>query len=165
MSKRLWFHHFTWDSWCSTRHLFIYCTTSILYCSVFCTEQSRHLFIFCTTSTLYCSVFCTEKGKVEIMIYLWNPQLVVLVRQAKVCHGCLESTWFPSLLLKQTIHITICRSLKGTVLRDFRPLVFFHNSNQLGPLTNGLKYFRILFSFCRDTESAQYHTAPSQKKI
>ena len=26
---------------------------------------------------------------------------------------------------------------------------FFHNSNQPGPLTNELKYFRFWFRFCR----------------
>ena len=46
------------------------------------------------------------------------------------------------------------RILKGTVQRDLRPLVIwdnlFHHSNQPGPLTNGLKYFRYWFRFCRD---------------
>ena len=34
--------------------------------------------------------------------------------------------------------------------RDFGPPVFFHHFNQPGPLTNGLKYFRIWFRFRRD---------------
>ena len=40
--------------------------------------------------------------------------------------------------------------IKGTVQRDFRPLVFFHQSNQPWILTNGFKYFQILFRFRRD---------------
>ena len=32
---------------------------------------------------------------------------------------------------------------KGTVQRDFLPPLIFHSSNQPGPLTIGLKYFRI----------------------
>ena len=40
--------------------------------------------------------------------------------------------------------------LKGTVQRDFRPLVFFIISTSLSPLTNGLKYFRIWFRFRQD---------------
>ena len=38
---------------------------------------------------------------------------------------------------------------------------FFHHSNQPGPLTNGLKDFRILVS--KKTDSPQYDTAGSQK--
>jgi hypothetical protein len=34
-------------------------------------------------------------------------------------------------------------SLKGTVSRDFRPLVFFHQTIPSGPLIHGLKPFRI----------------------
>ena len=41
-------------------------------------------------------------------------------------------------------------TLKGTVQRDFVPQLFFPNSNQLGSLTNGLKYFRFWFRFCQD---------------
>ena len=37
--------------------------------------------------------------------------------------------------------------IKGTVQRDFRTPCFFHHSNQPGPLTKGLKYFRIWFLF------------------
>ena len=33
--------------------------------------------------------------------------------------------------------------IHGKVQRDFRPQVFFHNSNLPVPLTNGLKYFRF----------------------
>ena len=40
--------------------------------------------------------------------------------------------------------------VKGTVQRDFRPLVFFHHSTQPRLLTHGLKYFRILFRFRQD---------------
>ena len=46
-------------------------------------------------------------------------------------------------------------------------LQFFHHSNQPGPLTNGLKYFRLFvkislhYSNCsvKITNSPQYHTA------
>ena len=99
----------------------LYHQYSVLQCFLYRAVSSFIYILYHLYSLLQCFLY----RKVEIMIYLWNPQLVVLVRQAKVCHGCLESTWFPSLLLKQTIHITICRSLKGTVQRDFRPLVFF----------------------------------------
>jgi hypothetical protein len=37
------------------------------------------------------------------------------------------------------------RTFKETVSRDFLPLVFFHKSTAPRPLTNTLKYFRILF--------------------
>ena len=36
-----------------------------------------------------------------------------------------------------------CTAFKGTVQRDFRPPVFFHNSSLPGLLSNGLKYFRF----------------------
>ncbi len=32
---------------------------------------------------------------------------------------------------------------KGTVARDFRPLVFFHESNPYEPLIHTIKHFRI----------------------
>ena len=39
--------------------------------------------------------------------------------------------------------------LKGTVQRDLRPLVFFHHSNQPGPLTNWLnRYCTVLYTHC-----------------
>ncbi len=41
------------------------------------------------------------------------------------------------ILLKET-------ELKGTVARDFWPLVFFHESTTYGPLIHTLKQFRIL---------------------
>ena len=40
-------------------------------------------------------------------------------------------------------------SLKGQSNEIF-DLLFFHHFNQPGPLTNGLKYFRIWFRFRRD---------------
>ena len=45
----------------------------------------------------------------------------------------------------------VCWSLlfKETVQRDFWALVFFHHSNQPGPMTNGLKCFRFWSSFRR----------------
>ena len=43
--------------------------------------------------------------------------------------------------------------LKGSVSRDFRPPVFFHDSNPSGPLINRLKYFRIRFRFRRNIRS------------
>ena len=36
---------------------------------------------------------------------------------------------------------------KGTVQRDFRPPVFFHHSNQPGPLINKFKYFHFYLGF------------------
>ena len=51
---------------------------------------------------------------------------------------------------KSVLWIQIITMLfKGTVQRDFGPH-FFHNSNQPGSLTNGLKYFRFWFRFRRD---------------
>jgi hypothetical protein len=40
--------------------------------------------------------------------------------------------------------------LKGIVLRDFRPLVFFHASNLPSPLFHNPKPFRIQLRFLRD---------------
>ena len=42
--------------------------------------------------------------------------------------------------------------LKGTVQRDFRPPGFFHHSNQPGPLTNRLQYFRTWFRFRQEIQ-------------
>ena len=42
--------------------------------------------------------------------------------------------------------------LQGSVSRDFRPPVFFHDLNPSGPLINRLKYFRIRFRFRRDIQ-------------
>ena len=44
---------------------------------------------------------------------------------------------------------------------------FFHHSNQPEPRTNGLKYFRISFRFCRDTRIlvSKKHSARSQKNL
>ena len=50
-------------------------------------------------------------------------------------------------LLKGQSLYSIFLTLKGTVQQDFRPPVFFHNSNRPRPLTNGLKYFFVLVSF------------------
>ena len=67
-------------------------------------------------------------------------------------------------------------TLKGQSNEILEPH-FFHNSNQLGPLTNELKYFRFWFRFRRDIHifknfpgvcdlgesiSPGYHTAQSQ---
>jgi hypothetical protein len=37
------------------------------------------------------------------------------------------------------------KTVKGTVARDFLPLVFFHELTPYGPLILTLKYFRIRF--------------------
>ena len=67
--------------------------------------------------------------------------------------------------------------VKGTVQTRFSTSSFFHHSNQPGPLTNGLKYFRFWLSFCRviwiflnlpgvwycaESISPGYHTPESQ---
>jgi hypothetical protein len=49
--------------------------------------------------------------------------------------------------IKQTV------LLKETVSRDFRPLVFFHQSTAPRPLINTIKKIFISFRFCGDTYS------------
>jgi hypothetical protein len=41
---------------------------------------------------------------------------------------------------------------KGTVARDFLPLVFFHESTPYGPLIHTLKHFRILIQILGDIQ-------------
>ncbi len=45
------------------------------------------------------------------------------------------------LLLSDFLHTVV--HFKGTVARDCRPLVFFHESTPYGPLIHTVKYFRI----------------------
>jgi hypothetical protein len=42
--------------------------------------------------------------------------------------------------------------VKGTLLRDFRPSFFFHQTIPPGPLIYGLKPFRIWLRICRDNQ-------------
>jgi hypothetical protein len=42
--------------------------------------------------------------------------------------------------------------VKGTVARDFRPLIFFHQSTPFGPLIHTIKYFRIRLRIRRDIQ-------------
>jgi hypothetical protein len=47
------------------------------------------------------------------------------------------------MVAKNTHTILKQKYIKGTVSRDFRPLVFFHQTIPSGPLIHGLKHFRI----------------------
>ena len=60
------------------------------------------------------------------------------------------------------IHFTIHGFVQFTLLKEhwnsptrFSTPSFFHHSNWSGPLTNGLKYFRIWLSFRRDIQSLE----------
>ena len=73
-------------------------------------------------------------------------------KRENFCASCSASKIFPG--IESTSHFlrhpfpptSSCVFFKGTVQRDFWPLVFFHNSNLPGPLINGLKYFRVWLS-------------------
>ena len=61
-------------------------------------------------------------------------------------------------------------NIKGSVSRDFRPSVFFHDSYPSGPLINRVKYFRIRFQFRPDIQifkklSGVHHTAESSSTV
>jgi hypothetical protein len=48
------------------------------------------------------------------------------------------------------VNVYVMSSIKGTVARDIRPLVFFHRSTPPRALTHGLKPFRIWLRIRRD---------------
>jgi hypothetical protein len=54
--------------------------------------------------------------------------------------------------VKSTVANSKCL-FKGTVSRDFRPLVFSHQTIPLGALNHGLKPFRIWLRICRNIRS------------
>jgi hypothetical protein len=55
--------------------------------------------------------------------------------------------------------------LKGTVARDFWPLVFFHESTPYGPLIHTPKHFRILVRILGDIQiSKLFCGAPQNTK-
>jgi hypothetical protein len=105
----------------------------LLFCSFLETIEKVTQLFFNATFTIYPRFLinkpCLQHGAFTNMACTWSKDSASGVLRLRYSIGCLDM-------------FTI---FKGTVLRDFWPLVFFRQSITPRPQMNTLKYFQILF--------------------
>ena len=109
---------------------------------------------------------------VQTLVYWGGPFVYTTVHTRHTIKKCYNSYFknckrFKQIPNSKQMSWLPYNPLKGTVQRDFGPLVIFHHSNQWVKISSNSVSFSPRYSYfsVENTDSAKNHTARSQKKI
>ena len=126
-------------------------TFKYLLYSVYCPQVYKHLLSILHSVML--KQYTVTKTKVNSEI---NKGVLCSVCTVCVVYCIRWSLQYLDITPKANLYlgkILVNPLKKGSVSQDFRPPVFFHDSDPSRPLIKRLKYFRIRFRFRRDIRS------------